>query len=387
MRSGHLFETGCRQLFAALWLALALQCGCAGAQETGVPEKQVIFYTTYGYQGAGGWTIPLKLWVYEEPDFARRLVARVAEEELQERAGIKELSSIQEERFTFRAHAFIADSESREIVFFRFDGDPADTLFEVQNTGRRNGTDRNGLLEGSVFISNEKAQSLLSAQDSENGWLSFSVVSPNHGGNGRVRLIATEGVSVISDVDDTIKVTEIPLGEKAVLNNTFFEAFRAVPCMAHMYSAMSTDTAFHYVSGGPWQMYQPLQEFLFSAQVGFPEGSFHMKNVRTNPFESESYKDVWNLVASGSQQVTFEQKISQITALLQQFPSRRFILIGDSGEKDPEVFAEIRKNFANQLEEIRIRDVVNAAQENPERLAGMTIILPDADDDGLCQLR
>ena len=369
-----------------LLLALILQSGCAIAQE-GVPEKRVVFYTTYGFHGPDGWQIPLKLWVYEEPDFARRLAAAAIRGELQERAKIAELNSAQNDRFVFRSHGFIADSESREVVVFQFDNDPDSTRFQLINSDGSSKTDRNGLLEGLLTISYEKARMLLSAQNSVDGWLTFNAVSEDHGGVGRVRLVAPNGISVISDVDDTIKVTEIPMGEKAVLNNTFFEEFRATPCMPDMYSELDADTSFHYVSGGPWQMYQPLRDFLFSAPAGFPEGSFHMKDVRTNPFESESYEDIWSLIASGSQQLTYEQKMGQITALLRRFPSRRFILIGDSGEKDPEVFAEIRRSFGEQVVEIRIRDVVNAAGHAPDRLEGMTIILPAADKFGKCQLR
>lgn len=371
---------------AGLLMALLMQCGCAVAQED-VPEKRVTFYTTYGSHGVRGWDIPLKIWVHEEPDFVRRLAAKAALGELQERAELAELSADQEQHFIFRTHGFIADSESNELVLFRFDKDPDSTRFYIRNTENRVGTDRNGLIEGSITISEEKAESLLAAQESRDGWLTFYAVSENHGGVGRVRLIPPEGTSVISDVDDTIKVTEIPAGERAVLNNTFFREFRATPCMANMYSTMDADTAFHYVSGGPWQMYQPLSEFLFSGEAGFPEGSFHMKNVRTNPFESESYQDIWSLIASGSQQVTFEQKVGQISALLRRFPKRQFILIGDSGEKDPEVFADIREDFADQIAEIRIRDIVKAAEENPQRLESMTIILPDAGINGACQLQ
>ena len=169
-------------------------------------------------------------------------------------------------------------------------------------------------------------------------------------------------------------MTNIPSGEAEVLKNTFFREFTAAPCMADLYQSYGDDVPFHYVSGGPWQMYGPLAEFLFGDEAGFPEGTFHMKNVRTNPFESESYEDIWKLIGSGSQQVTLEQKIGQISALLQDFPQRDFVLIGDSGEKDPEVFAAIRERFPDQVAEIQIRDVVNHANAKPERLQGMTII-------------
>ena len=66
--------------------------------------------------------------------------------------------------------------------------------------------------------------------------------------------------------------------------------------------------------------------------------------------------------------------MSQISEIIQRFPERKFILVGDSGEKDPEVYREIKKKFPNQVQEIKIRDVVNDREKNKSRLEGMTII-------------
>ncbi|MGI9205736.1 MAG: phosphatidate phosphatase App1 family protein [Woeseiaceae bacterium] len=347
-------------------------------------EKRVTFYTTYGYLENDVWTIPLKAWVHEEPDFARRFVADAARGKLQQRAQVDNLDQTQKLRFEHRIEGFIADSESRETVRFVFDADPESIVYRLRGASGESTTDRNGLIHGTINVTREKATELLERQNSIDGWLTFRARADDQSGSGRVRLIPPDGVSVISDVDDTIKVTEIPAGETAVLNNTFFRPFRAAACMAEHYSAMHTDTAFHYVSGGPWQMYEPLAEFLFTDSDAFPEGSFHMKDVRTNPFETESYTDIWALLASGSQQATFEQKVRQIDALLGRFPGRKFILIGDSGEKDPEVFAEVLAAHGRQILGIFIRDVVNAAANDPQRLHGMSVILPTADDSGAC---
>ena len=363
----------------------ACTSSCSWADEVDdVPENRVTFYTTYGAQQDDNWVIPLRIWVHEEPDLARELMAKAVREELVKRAGTPELDQVQKDRFMYRADGFIADSESRETISFSFDNDPEYRQYRLRNAEGDSDTDRNGLIEGTITVPNETAKVLLAAQNSDNGWLTFRAVSDDHGGVGRVRLIGAEGVSVISDVDDTAKVTNIPSGEAEVLKNTFFREFTAAPCMADLYQSYGDNVSFHYVSGGPWQMYGPLAEFLFGDDAGFPEGTFHMKNVRTNPFESESYEDIWKLIGSGSQQVTLEQKIGQISALLQDFPQRDFVLIGDSGEKDPEVFAAIRERFPDQVAEIKIRDVVNHAKAKPERLRGMTIIPTGVDNAASC---
>lgn len=365
------FAGGGRIVSAAFVLILIALSNSAFGQTA---EKTVTFYNSYGYLQNDLWTIPLKVWVHEQPDFARRLGARAARSQIQEHAELTELTANQIAYFDERARAFIADSESREVVRIKFNNDSDDIIYRIKNNDGRARTDRNGLVSGSIQLTAAKAAILLDAQDSSDGWLEFKAVSKDHGGTGRIRLIPPFGVSVISDVDDTVKVTDIPLGEPEVLRNTFFRVFRAAPCMADQYSALGAKTAFHYVSGGPWQLYGPLEEFLFSATSGFPRGSFHMKDVRTNPFESESYSDVWNLIASGSQQVTFEQKIRQITELMERFPDREFVLIGDSGEKDPEVFAHIRQIFTDREIRIYIRDVVEAASLTPHRLENMKVI-------------
>ena len=373
--------------YSLLLLAASL-IACTGPSTGGEPEpvaeKRVTFYTSYGYLEDNSWTIPLRIWVSEESDTLRQSVAVFARDKLMARAGLESLDSGQEAQFMPRVDGFIADSESNEVVVFMFDDDPEGTLYQLRTARGQTITDRNGLIEGSIKISTAKALSLLEAQNSSDGWLTLHAVSDNHGGKGQIRLIGADGVSIISDIDDTIKITDIPFGETEVIQNTFFREFRAAPCMPEIYSNFDADTAFHYVSGGPWQLYEPLHQFLADVDPPFPRGTFHMKNVRTNLSESESYEDIWRLVAGGSKQVTYEQKMGQISTLLRRFPQRNFILIGDSGERDPEVFSAIREEFPDQIADIRIRDIVNDRESNPDRLAGMTIIAPEYPPDTDC---
>ena len=361
-------------LLALIGTALALCAPLAASAEE--PEKRVTFYTTYGYFKEDRWIIPMRLWVHEQPDALRTAAANILKSQIAGRAGLSELTDEQDALFSSRAHSFIADSESREEVVFRFDGDASQTDYRLTASDDDNDTDRNGLIEGFITLGKELSDQLLIAQSSENGWLTVRAVSEDHGGTGRIRLVPEDGLSVVSDIDDTIKITEIPSGEAAILMNTFFRPFRPAPCMAVMYRGLGEETAFHYVSGGPWQMYETLVEFVNDPETGFPEGTFHMKNVRTNLLESESYQDLWKLVG-GSQQATFDQKVGQISTLLRRFPNRQFVLIGDSGERDPEVFREVRNQHPQQIAEILIRDVSGDESSNPQRLRAMTIIQPE----------
>lgn len=333
--------------------------------ETTAAEKVVTIYPTYGYQKDAEWIIPMRLWVHE-----RRRVAETTAKKLV--ADIDRSSPREIQNFRARISDFLADSESREEVSLGFDRDPIKQPFHLMDSnGRTPKSDLNGLIEGTLTLSREQADAILAQQASRNGWLSLTVVSKGHVGTGRVQLIAPEGLSVISDIDDTIKVTEIPAGPEIIARNTFLRDFKAAPEMATRYREWS-DASFHYVSGGPWQMYGPLSEFLINNKDGFPEGSFHMKSVQKNLFSKSSWGDLADLATNRQQ--TFDHKVSQITLLMQRFPRRQFILVGDSGEKDPEVYRAIRARFPQQVQEIWIRDIVNDRERNPDRLAKMNVI-------------
>jgi phosphatidate phosphatase APP1 len=126
-------------------------------------------------------------------------------------------------------------------------------------------------------------------------------------------------------------------------------------------------------------MFRLLQEFLIE-QVGFPPGVFHMKKVNFS-FEhfNDSLRDLRRML-DGSKD-TQQQKEDEISKLMTRFSKRKFILIGDTGERDPEVFRAMKERFGEQVLKIYIRDV-NELGEGAERLDGMRRI----DTHGVCLL-
>jgi phosphatidate phosphatase APP1 len=168
-------------------------------------------------------------------------------------------------------------------------------------------------------------------------------------------------------IDDTIKITEIPAGGKVVVKNTFFRDFVVAPEMANRYKNLG-NASFHYVSGTPWQLYRPLSNFI--KEEGFPEGSFHMKSVPKNLLSLTTSKQLFKLIGDA----TVDQKVAQLVEILERFPEREFLFVGDSGEHDPEVYSQLRNTFGDQIKEIWIRDVVNERNTNPDRLHQMRII-------------
>jgi phosphatidate phosphatase APP1 len=162
--------------------------------------------------------------------------------------------------------------------------------------------------------------------------------------SGRVQLISEAGLSVISDIDDTIKVTNVG-HRRALLRNTFLREFQAVAGMAELYRKWAASGAvFHYVSSSPWQLYGCLARLL--ADEGFPTGSFHLRSVR---FRDPSILRLFVARRRDKRRV--------IQSIIRSFPGRYFVLVGDSGERDPEVYGSLARKFPAQVQRILIRRV------------------------------
>ncbi|CAF3945328.1 unnamed protein product, partial [Rotaria magnacalcarata] len=46
-----------------------------------------------------------------------------------------------------------------------------------------------------------------------------------------------------------------------------------------------------------------------------------------------------------------------ISEIIEAYPSRKYIFVGDSGELDPEVYAKLYANYAQSIAHIYIRDI------------------------------
>jgi phosphatidate phosphatase APP1 len=174
---------------------------------------------------------------------------------------------------------------------------------------------------------------------------------------GRALWVPERGLSLVSDIDDTIKDSNV-LVRRELLLNTFVRPFVAVNGMAARYRQFAQahpDLRVHYVSGSPHQLYPALADFLDNAQ--FPAGSLHLRDVRLRQ------------ELTGGSGSTKAHKIETIRRLIADFPLRRFVLIGDSGEHDPEIYAAIAREHPQQVLAIWIRDVTGQAREHPRYAA------------------
>ena len=183
---------------------------------------------------------------------------------------------------------------------------------------------------------------------------------------GRVQCIPPEGLSVISDIDDTVKLTNVG-DRRELLANTFLRQFRPVPGMVDLFREWhAAGTAFHYVSASPWQLAGCLAGFFEDA--GLPPGSMHLSLFRL--------KDTTPLGRLPSKKRSKRRSIERI---LEDFPGRRFVLVGDSGEKDPEIYTAVARRFPQQVSAIAIREVNGKprAKSLAERLPRLRRRLPE----------
>ena len=336
-------------------------------------KPQITFFETYGYQSGDHWVVPLQLRVWERGLRQRgleRSLARAASEA--ERLSGGQIDGLDKDRFRRRIAAFVADQEGDQRITIAFDKDPKDRRFPVthSSSGEVLRSNSNGRIDGQIHVPLDAAAELLQAQGSQHGYLTYSAVDHGQTGKGKMRLIpdTADAVSVISDIDDTIKVTEVPAGGRVMYRNTFVHEFQSSPGMAKLYEQWA-DAPFHYVSGGPWQMYEPLFEFL--PGQGFPSGSVHMRNLPLVLSGPDSMQDVLTFLLD--KEATAKHKVARIREIMGHFQHRKFVFVGDSGEADPEVYREIRddRGLGSRVQAIYIRTVT---ESKPGRLDGMQLI-------------
>jgi len=168
-----------------------------------------------------------------------------------------------------------------------------------------------------------------------------------------VYFVPPHGVSLISDIDDTIKMTEVR-DRKRMLSNTFLYDFTAVKGMSELYNLMADKGAtFHYVSNSPWQLQPELEDFL--QRSGFPDGTFHLKHLRFRLNRPIAF--LKNRLGLRPKNESSNHKYDMISNIMRTFPERKFVLVGDSGEKDPVIYAKVAHESPKQVEKVYIRRV------------------------------
>ncbi len=295
----------------------------------------MIFFPTYASfdPGTDRWTVDLHAWAYRvvEDSRSRRAVAR-----LFRRALGLDRAHANEPLFRHRAALFLTDTVMHRRVAVRLAG----TTYDLGQTAK----------SGHLTTTLELPGNLV-AHEAADGLLRFEPNEPQAPPSVPVRLIAPRGVSVISDVDDTMKASYV-WKKRKLIRTTFTRVWKSTRGLAEVYQQWAAAGAqFHYVSTMPWQLYPSLAQF--TQRVGYPPGTFHLKRLR---WRDRSFFD---LFAKAD-----KYKPTLIEPILERFPQRRFVLVGDSGEHDPEIYGALARRRGEQIAAILIRNVTEQGEDH-----------------------
>lgn len=191
----------------------------------------------------------------------------------------------------------------------------------------------------------------------------------------------TSDFGVISDIDDTILHTGVvSLLKWQVIFNTFFKrATKRKPLEGAaefyhlLHSGKTGDKAnpMFYVSHSPWNLYRYLEMFLNINK--FPKGPIILRSFVD--FRSKK-----------------PQKHKEVLNILKTYPEMKFILIGDSGEHDADIYMEIAKNHPNRVAAIYLRTVrhkkrVKRIKKLVESYTLTPVLLIETSEDALAHAR
>lgn len=192
------------------------------------------------------------------------------------------------------------------------------------------------------------------------GWhpVELELFHPSSPGGGPVRstgqvLVPTSAdFGVVSDIDDTVvrssATNVLKMAWIVLLNNAhtrlpfegvnvFYEALR------RGMEGRDLNPIF-YVSSSPWNIYDVLEDFL--DVHGVPAGPLFLKD--------------WSPSVLGKHRT---HKLGIIRTLLGTYPDLPFVLIGDSGEEDPEIYLQTVREHPGRIRAIYIRDVTSAERD------------------------
>ena len=318
------------RLFAGLAFLILLFSPCAAISATNsLPAgEQIQWFPALATPHEGHWDVSISGLVTE--DKTRPAISWLARKLL----GFSHEELGPEERaiFSERTQRFLADDETGKHI-------------QVEIPGKRTDfghTGLNGHFGGTIFLPED---SLRSGQQT----VPCTVFSGRriYTNEVPIYLVERDGISVVSDIDDTIKISDVRNRDE-LMRNTFLRAYRPVEGLANVYQQWSKNSGarFHYVSGSPWQLFPTLHEFV--ATNSFPAGSWHLRSVR-----------ILGTSAIKLLKTPDAHKRKEIEGLFDRLPERDFVLVGDSGERDPEIYGDLARQHPSRVTKIFIRDVTD----------------------------
>ncbi|MEM9546207.1 MAG: phosphatase domain-containing protein [Bacteroidota bacterium] len=157
---------------------------------------------------------------------------------------------------------------------------------------------------------------------------------------------------IISDIDDTILVSGVRSFFKLRLffNTIFINPFRRKPithaaeAYHHLLNRFEGESPIVYVSNSPWNIFDYLQAFL--EHNVFPVGEVILRDMGTQLLKSRD--------------ITEYNKYLEIEKVLIALDSTKFTLIGDTGEKDFDIYLAIHSKYPERISRIILHNAGNS---------------------------
>jgi len=237
----------------------------------------------------------------------------------------------------------------------------AKVFIEVEGQMQTLVTDENGLFEARLV---QKTPLV----NGPSKWIGYSVrLQQKLSGNDTKTLARGEilipGVDaqfgVVSDIDDTILISHSTktlrkLSLMLLHNSRTRKPFPGVDAFYQALHKGPDGTQFNpffYVSSSEWNLYDLLDDFC--AYNRLPKGVFLLRELKANVFRLRK--------SGGGNHL---HKLDTIRLLFQTYPELPFVLIGDSGQRDPEIYASVAMEYPGRVKAIYIRNVTRFRRDH-----------------------
>ncbi|KAG9127068.1 hypothetical protein FRC07_000791 [Ceratobasidium sp. 392] len=158
-------------------------------------------------------------------------------------------------------------------------------------------------------------------------------------GNASTYLVPTQGITLITDIDDILRVTKIWNPDEGLLNSFVypFQPWMNMPDVLNRWDAVIPNLHFHYLTTTPIKVARPYMSFIYGR---YPLGSFDVRPLNIT---------------------TLDQTISirrvNLQRVFETFPYRKFVLLADTSNQDVmKQYPAMAKEFPGRVQCILLRN-------------------------------
>jgi phosphatidate phosphatase APP1 len=189
------------------------------------------------------------------------------------------------------------------------------------------------------------------------GWHEVKVVGRQHDriclrGSGRLLIPHPTHLVFVSDIDDTFLISHssdlrkrlyVLLTRNARTRRPFEGVVEHYQMLCRLGASTTAPHPFFYVSSSEWNLYDYIREF--SDYYHMPEGIFQLNALK-------ELHEFWQ-----TGQNKHRTKYTRIKQLLEAYPDRRFVLLGDDSQEDPAIYATLVRDHPGRIVCVYLRHV------------------------------